>query len=847
MFGKRSIGTAVMWFASFAVSFSFSSAEADPGLSSVRLREDVNRDGLVNVLDVVSLLVGARRAPGSSDYDYDGDGDCDFEDALALLRNVAGRKYSRASADENTWRIVGPGGGGGQFIPTVNPNDPDNVFLRCDMTGAYVTVDNAASWRMFNVRNVVVNFAFDPTAEGTVYVSSSGLFRSENKGLTWSLILPDPADMLAEHMEGDHADHWFETIAGQPEGEQSSMMGKLRVDPADGSHIWLARSDPWGPPYRIELTNDRGASWRRLVTGLDGEVLAIFPGSWWNKPREVLVIAGGAAVLADESSGQVTTFSLPAATVDAAEGGRGDQGVLIYAVAQNKVYRSADRARTWSSVTTSTLSGGSFNTLAVCESRPEVVYLSCNDYPSYQFGIFKSSDSGVKWDWVYRVSDSSVVTGNLRDKGWMDDLYGPSWRGSALSVGVSPSNPDICYVSDYGGTLQTLDGGKNWNQVFSNANADGSATSRGIDVTSCYGVHFDPFDSLHVFVSYTDIGASQSFDGGRSWVTGIRGAPSQWINTCYWAVFDPAVPGRVWSVWGNKHDLPRDKMFRNGWSGSSGGVARSTDSGRTWSSSSTGLPASAVCTHIVLDTTSSAASRTLYVCAFREGVYKSTNGGNSWATTAQIPGANRNYWRLCLLPDGTLFCLVVCDRQGSQTTDGGLFRTRDGGTSWQKVELPAGVNFPNDLTYDPHDPARLYLSCWPWMEVGEMVRGNWQVANRGGGLLLSTDKGDSWQRVFREDAHVYAAAVDPIDSRVIVINTFDSAAFRSRDGGASWSRLQGYNFKWGQRPVFDVRHPGMLFLTTFGGGVHYGPAAGDPAAVEDITNFRDSWRWGQSY
>ena len=260
---------------------------------------------------------------------------------------------------------------------------------------------------------------------------------------------------------------------------------------------------------------------------------------------------------------------------------------------------------------------------------------------------------------------------------------------------------------------------------------------------------------------------------------------------------------------------------------------------------SSGIPASAVCTHIVLDTISSVAARTLYVCAFREGVYKSTNGGSSWLPTAAIPGNNRNYWRLALLPDGTLFCLVVRDGWHNASVDGGLFKSGDGGASWLQVSLPEGVNFPNDLIADPRNPETLYLSCWPWMEVGDMVNGNWQVENRGGGLLISRDGGDTWERIFREDAHVYAAAFDPADPDVIVLNTFDSAAFRSGDGGRSWSRIRGYNFKWGQRPVFDVHHPGLLYLTTFGGGVFYGPAEGDPAAVEDIMNHRDSWRWGQ--
>ena len=117
--------------------------------------------------------------------------------------------------------------------------------------------------------------------------------------------------------------------------------------------------------------------------------------------------------------------------------------------------------------------------------------------------------------------------------------------------------------------------------------------------------------------------------------------------------------------------------------------------------------------------------------------------------------------------------------------------------------------------------------------------------NVGGGLLLSEDAGDTWTRIFREDAHVYAAAVDPANPSTIVLNTFDSAAFRSDDRGETWYKIKGYNFKWGYRPFFDPHHPGMMFLTTFGGGIFYGPAAGDPAAFEDIENLQEHWRWGE--
>ena len=49
-------------------------------------------------------------------------------------------------------------------------------------------------------------------------------------------------------------------------------------------------------------------------------------------------------------------------------------------------------------------------------------------------------------------------------------------------------------------------------------------TPTGFDVTTCYGVHFDPFDLRNVFISYTDVGLFKSADSGESWKSSVAGA-----------------------------------------------------------------------------------------------------------------------------------------------------------------------------------------------------------------------------------------------------------------------------------------------------------------------------------
>jgi hypothetical protein len=103
----------------------------------------------------------------------------------------------------------------------------------------------------------------------------------------------------------------------------------------------------------------------------------------------------------------------------------------------------------------------------------------------------------------------------------------------------------------------------------------------------------------------------------------------------------------------------------------------------------------------------------------------------------------------------------------------------------------------------------------------------------GGGVLVSTDAGDTWRPVLTEAQHVYDVTIDPRDPTKLYACGFDRGVYRSTDRGETWHRIRGFNFKWGHRVIVDPYHAASLYVTTFGGGVWHGPAAGDPDATED--------------
>lgn len=157
----------------------------------------------------------------------------------------------------------------------------------------------------------------------------------------------------------------------------------------------------------------------------------------------------------------------------------------------------------------------------------------------------------------------------------------------------------------------------------------------------------------------------------------------------------------MWGAFSATHDLPRPKMWRNRNPDSyRGGVAFSTDGGRHWNVSNSGMPETAV-THLILDPESPVGRRTLYACAFGRGVYKSTDNGRTW--TLKNNGIEKKQpfaWRLTRAADGTLY-LVVARRSErgriGDVEDGALYKSSNGGERWEKMTLPAGTNGPTSL------------------------------------------------------------------------------------------------------------------------------------------------------
>src|SRR5207247_9918267 len=125
---------------------------------------------------------------------------------------------------EDSWRIIGPGGGGALFHPTVSPHDPRTALVASDMTGNYITTDAGGRWRHFNLGGPVQFFLFDPIDPGVIYAQAGALFRSSDGGRTWARFFPSAVAKIT--MGDDHARLSLH-VASAPRGD----VGAMALDP----------------------------------------------------------------------------------------------------------------------------------------------------------------------------------------------------------------------------------------------------------------------------------------------------------------------------------------------------------------------------------------------------------------------------------------------------------------------------------------------------------------------------------------------------------------------------------------------------------------------------------------
>jgi photosystem II stability/assembly factor-like uncharacterized protein len=229
-----------------------------------------------------------------------------------------------------------------------------------------------------------------------------------------------------------------------------------------------------------------------------------------------------------------------------------------------------------------------------------------------------------------------------------------------------------------------------------------------------------------------------------------------------------------------------------------GGVWKSDDYGRTWrpifdheSTQSIGAIAVAQSNPDIIYVASGEGLHRPDL-SVGNGIYKSTDAGKTWTHLGLRDGFQIPALRIDPRDPNRVFAAVLGHPYGPNE-ERGLYRSTDGGQTWQKVINKDENTGASDVEIDPSNPDIIYASMWearegPW-EDGNLVSGT------GGGLFKSTDGGSTWHALttgLPKDLSQINLAIAPTDSRrlyaTIAMASGKLAFYRSDDAGDSWAQ-----------------------------------------------------------
>jgi photosystem II stability/assembly factor-like uncharacterized protein len=269
-------------------------------------------------------------------------------------------------------------------------------------------------------------------------------------------------------------------------------------------------------------------------------------------------------------------------------------------------------------------------------------------------------------------------------------------------------------------------------------------------------------------------------------------ASARQLSGLRWRLVGPIRGGRTIAVAGIAGD---QNVFYFG--SVAGGVWKTTDGGLKWKPLFDHQPVSSIGSMAVAPSD----SNIIYVgtgeacirgdISYGDGVYKSVDGGQTWTNIGLKD--TRFIGRVIVDPqDANRVFVAALGHTYGPNTERGLFRTTDGGKTWEKVLYKDEKTGAIDVAFDPHNAHILFASLW------EAYRTPYSLVSGGpgSGIYRSNDGGTTWTHL---EGHGLpegvlgriGVSVSGADANRVyaMIEAKDGGLYRSDDGGKSWRRV----------------------------------------------------------
>lgn len=310
-----------------------------------------------------------------------------------------------------------------------------------------------------------------------------------------------------------------------------------------------------------------------------------------------------------------------------------------------------------------------------------------------------------------------------------------------------------------------------------------------------------------------------------------------WLDAMEWRLIGPWRGGRATTVAGHPDD---DQFYLQG---STGGVFATFDGGKSWEP----MDHEAFGTASVGDIEIAPSDINVIVVGMGEspvrgvasshgdGVYRSTDRGRNWTHLGLKD--SRHIGEIQIHPtDPETFWVGVQGAAYETTEERGVYKTTDGGKTFERVLFINDSTGAVDLRLDPHNPRVLYAAMWDWQRTPWSIRSG----GDGSGIWKSADGGETWDEIGTDDfpelmgkIGVAPSAAKPGRVWAVIEAKPDDGegggVWRSDDHGETWTRVNGTRQvqarSWYYMHIFD--HPSdentvyvmnAPFLRSFDGG-----------------------------